>query len=83
MQIAQLALLPGFSFVSTLTEEDSNTHEHVPQFSLVTPLNDVFAMTLATIRAEVAAHGDSTKIVRLLDSQFLSHFESHLEKEPG
>ncbi|SCV74294.1 BQ2448_6726 [Microbotryum intermedium] len=62
-QIASLALLPTHRFVTTLTEEDQNTHEHVPQFSVIADLHDSFAMTLVTIRAEIATHGTATKIM--------------------
>ncbi|SGY45300.1 BQ5605_C001g00271 [Microbotryum silenes-dioicae] len=62
-QIASLALLPTHRFVTTLTEEDQNTHEHVPQFSVVADLHDSFAATLVAIRAEIATHGPATKIM--------------------
>jgi ATP-dependent RNA helicase MSS116 len=36
-----LALSEDHKFISTLTEEDVNVHEHVIQESLVVPNNDV------------------------------------------
>lgn len=62
-QIAQLALLPGHQFISTLKEEDQNVHQHVPQFSLVVDMHDVFASTLAVVQSEIDLHGEATKIV--------------------
>lgn len=63
-QIAQLALLPGHRFISTLKEEDTNVHQHVPQFSLIVGMHDLFAATLAVVQSEFATHGEATKIVR-------------------
>lgn len=65
-QIASLALLPNHSFISTISEADTNTHAHVPQHSLIAPLNDVFPMALAAIQSEMATHGAKTKIMAFL-----------------
>lgn len=65
-QIASIALLPKFTFISTISESDSNTHAHVPQHSLVAPLDDIFPVTLAAIRHEIHLHGAYTKIMCFL-----------------
>lgn len=62
-QIASLALLPNFTFITTLKPEEENTHKHVPQFSLIAPLEDQFATTLGAIKSELATHGAATKIM--------------------
>lgn len=41
IQIASLALDKNHEFISTLTEEDVNVHEHVIQESLVVPDTEV------------------------------------------
>jgi ATP-dependent RNA helicase MSS116 len=50
--IASLALLPSHKFITTLTEADNNTHEHVEQFSVVVPPSDILAATLELIERE-------------------------------
>ncbi|KAI5478526.1 hypothetical protein MNV49_005055 [Pseudohyphozyma bogoriensis] len=62
-KIASLALLPNHSFISTVSEAEENTHQHVPQHSLIAELNDIFPMALAAIQSEVATHGAKTKMM--------------------
>lgn len=66
LEVASIALLPNFSFISTISEADANTHKHVPQHSLIAPLVDMFPMTLAAIRSEMELHGAETKIMCFL-----------------
>lgn len=66
LKVASIALLPNFSFISTISEADANTHKHVPQHSLIAPLVDIFPMTLAAIRSEMELHGGETKIMCFL-----------------
>ncbi len=66
-QVAALALLPSHKFITTISEADANTHLHVPQHLLVAQtLDQLFPLALATIRSEIAIHGDATKMMAFL-----------------
>jgi len=53
-QLGAIALAKGFKFVSTIPDDEQNTHQAVPQFSLLPPsLLDVFPQTLALLREEI------------------------------
>ena len=65
-QIASIALLPSFSFITTISAGDAGTHSRVPQNYLLASLNDSFPMTLAAIRSEMNVHGAATKIMCFL-----------------
>ena len=65
-QIASIALLPSFSFITTISAGDAGTHSRVPQNFLLASLNDTFPITLATIRSEMNVHGAATKIMCFL-----------------
>ena len=52
LQIASLALDPKHKYISTLKEEDLNTHEHVIQESLVVPAGDILAATYEALKRE-------------------------------
>jgi len=53
-QIASLALDKEHKFITTLTEADQNTHEHVRQDSLVVPAEDILPATAEVLRQEEA-----------------------------
>ena len=52
--MASLALNKDYKFITTLTEEDQNTHKHVRQESLVVPANDMMPATMEVLRQEEA-----------------------------
>ncbi|KAH0830321.1 P-loop containing nucleoside triphosphate hydrolase protein [Lanmaoa asiatica] len=60
-EIAALYLTPDHKFVSTLAEDEINTHEHVPQTCITVPISDTMKATLAVLRDDVAEHGNSSK----------------------
>jgi ATP-dependent RNA helicase MSS116 len=62
-QVVSKALSGNHTFVSTLTKEEANTHEHVPQSFLTAPLSDTLASTLAVVRDDIATHGKASKIM--------------------
>ncbi|GAA6043821.1 hypothetical protein JCM8097_002067 [Rhodosporidiobolus ruineniae] len=66
-QLSSLALLPNHRFISTIPPDEENTHEHVQQLVLTPPsLFDLFPLTLATLREELAQHGGALKAMVFL-----------------
>ena len=61
--IANLALLPNHTFISTLTEEDRNTHAHVEQRYAVVDLADSLPAALKMIEKEKRANPTGWKIM--------------------
>ncbi|OAX37189.1 DEAD-domain-containing protein [Rhizopogon vinicolor AM-OR11-026] len=57
--IAKLYLDPNYKFISTLHEDEINTHEHVPQSYLITPLEQ----TLPTLVSLLKHLGPRAKIM--------------------
>jgi ATP-dependent RNA helicase MSS116 len=53
-QIASVALKPGHKFITTLSEDANNTHEHVTQEVLVVDFKDVIAATSEVLKREQA-----------------------------
>jgi hypothetical protein len=53
-QIASVALKPGHKFITTLSEDANNTHEHVTQEVLVVDFKDVVAATSEVLKREQA-----------------------------
>ena len=53
-QIASIALKPGHKFITTLSEDANNTHEHVTQEVLVVDFKDVVAATSEVLKREQA-----------------------------
>ena len=47
-----MALKPNHQFITTLKEEDSNTHEHVTQEVLIADFDDILAVTYEVLRQE-------------------------------
>ncbi|KAF8120953.1 P-loop containing nucleoside triphosphate hydrolase protein [Boletus edulis] len=60
-QITALYLTPDHKFVSTLADDEINTHEHVPQTCVTVPISDSMKATLAVLRDDVAEHGNNSK----------------------
>lgn len=54
-------------FINTLSEEEANTHAHVPQQSLLAPsMSDMLPMTLALLSEELTANPTTTKVIVFL-----------------
>ena len=51
-KIASVALKPSHQFITTLKEEDSNTHEHVTQEVLIADFDDILAVTYEVLRQQ-------------------------------
>ncbi|KAH7910632.1 P-loop containing nucleoside triphosphate hydrolase protein [Hygrophoropsis aurantiaca] len=60
-QIASLYLHPNHQFVSTLRDDEVNTHQHVPQSFVIVPIEDSLPAVLAILKEEIATNGDSAK----------------------
>lgn len=60
LQIASLALKKDHKFITTLTEEDVNVHDHVRQESLVVPSSDVLSASLDVLLNEEAKGQDGS-----------------------
>ncbi|KAG2138941.1 P-loop containing nucleoside triphosphate hydrolase protein [Suillus clintonianus] len=48
--IAKLYLDPNYNFISTLHADEINTHEHVPQSYLITPLEDTLPTLVSLLK---------------------------------
>ncbi|KAG6856979.1 hypothetical protein H0H87_011368 [Tephrocybe sp. NHM501043] len=62
-QIAQQALNKDHVFVSTLLEDEANTHEHVPQTSIIAPFNATLPLSLRIIADDRAIHPKMSKVI--------------------
>ncbi|KAG2040168.1 P-loop containing nucleoside triphosphate hydrolase protein [Suillus americanus] len=49
-QIAKIYLDPNYKFISTLHADEINTHEHVPQSYLITPLEDTLPTLVSLLK---------------------------------
>ncbi|KAG2075873.1 DEAD-domain-containing protein [Suillus decipiens] len=49
-QIAKIYLDPNYKFISTLHADEINTHEHVPQSYLITPLEDTLLTVVSLLK---------------------------------
>jgi ATP-dependent RNA helicase MSS116, mitochondrial len=61
--IASTILTPGYAHISTISPEDVNTHERVPQSMYTVPLNDLPALSLTLIRQELEHSGGQFKAI--------------------
>ncbi|GAK67800.1 DEAD-domain-containing protein [Moesziomyces antarcticus] len=59
-------LRPDHAFISTLTEQDTNTHEHVPQESYVCSLRECLPRALQVVLAEAVRYPANHKILVFL-----------------
>ncbi|GAC95286.1 hypothetical protein PHSY_002861 [Pseudozyma hubeiensis SY62] len=59
-------LRPDHAFISTLTEQDNNTHEHVPQESLICSLRDCLPRALQVVLTEAIRHPSDHKLLVFL-----------------
>lgn len=56
-------LRPDHAFISTLSEKDTNTHDHVPQESLICSLKDCLPRALQVVLAEAIRYPKEHKIL--------------------
>ncbi|KAG1899905.1 P-loop containing nucleoside triphosphate hydrolase protein [Suillus fuscotomentosus] len=49
-KIAKIYLDPNYKFISTLHADEINTHEHVPQSYLITPLEDILPTLVSLLK---------------------------------
>ncbi|KAF7355621.1 hypothetical protein MSAN_01479400 [Mycena sanguinolenta] len=64
--VAKGALAANYKFISTLREDEINTHEHVPQQSMVVPFSQQLAATLAFLRQDRVLHNGASKAMIFL-----------------
>lgn len=60
-QVANLS--SNAEFINTLSEEESNTHQHIPQQSIVAPMADLLPITLALLLEEFERHSTKAKVI--------------------
>ncbi|KAJ3508006.1 hypothetical protein NLJ89_g5991 [Agrocybe chaxingu] len=54
------ALKPGYTFVSTLLEDEANTHEHVNQTFIISPQASFLQTALDVLQADLISHRSSS-----------------------
>ncbi|KAH9479672.1 DEAD-box ATP-dependent RNA helicase 26 [Psilocybe cubensis] len=59
-QIAAGALRPGYKFISTLLEDEVNTHEHVEQTYMITPQEKFLGTAIDILKQDLMAHLSAT-----------------------
>ncbi|PPR06385.1 hypothetical protein CVT26_004646 [Gymnopilus dilepis] len=60
-KIAAGALRPGYSFITTLLEDEVNAHEHVEQTCVVVPQKDFLQTTIDILKQDLQEHPTSSK----------------------
>ncbi|KAJ7241959.1 P-loop containing nucleoside triphosphate hydrolase protein [Mycena haematopus] len=64
--VAKGALAANYKFISTLREDEINTHEHVPQQSIVVPFSQQLAATFAFLQQDRILHNGASKAMIFL-----------------
>ncbi|KAF8213883.1 P-loop containing nucleoside triphosphate hydrolase protein [Mycena galopus ATCC 62051] len=64
--VAKGALAANYKFISTLRDDEINTHEHVPQQSMVVPFSHQLAATLAFLKQDRTLHNGASKAMIFL-----------------
>ncbi|KAJ6538489.1 P-loop containing nucleoside triphosphate hydrolase protein [Mycena vulgaris] len=81
--VAKSALASNYKFVSTLRANEVNTHEHVPQQSLIVPFAQHLAATLAFLQQDRILHnGFSKAIIFLPTARLVSFYFEALSELP-
>ncbi|KAK7062068.1 P-loop containing nucleoside triphosphate hydrolase protein [Favolaschia claudopus] len=81
--VAKGALAPNYKFVSTLREDEVNTHEHVPQQSIVVPFSRQLAATLAFLQQDrILNNGSSKAMIFLPTARLVGFYYEALSKLP-
>ncbi|TFK35364.1 P-loop containing nucleoside triphosphate hydrolase protein [Crucibulum laeve] len=62
-EIARKALRPGYEFISTLLEDEMNTHEHVSQSYILTPQAQFLPTLVPLLRADAQLHPGASKAI--------------------
>ncbi|KAG6840242.1 hypothetical protein C0991_007990 [Blastosporella zonata] len=62
-EVAREALNSEHVFVSTLGEDEANTHEHVPQTYITTPFSSTLPTALQLLHADILTHPSSSKTI--------------------
>ncbi|KAF7301998.1 hypothetical protein MIND_00766000 [Mycena indigotica] len=82
-EIAKESMMPNYKFISTLREDEVNTHEHVPQQSLIVPFPQHLPATLAFLLQDRVKNSGSTKaMVFLPTARAVSFFYEALSQLP-
>lgn len=83
-QLSSLALLPSHKFISTIPPDEENTHQSVPQTTVLPDsIFDVFPAALAVLKQELATHGDATKVMVFLPTARATGLVASLFKRVG
>ena len=85
-KVAHLVLSPGYKFISTIPEGESNTHERVPQQLIVVPtFSDVAAGLVGSIRQEMKVVGANAfrAIIFAPTARLVDFYLPLLESMPG
>ncbi|GAA5982201.1 hypothetical protein JCM10908_004782 [Rhodotorula pacifica] len=83
-QLSSLALLPSHKFISTIPPDEENTHQNVPQTTVLpNSIFDVFPASLAVLKQELAKHGDATKVMFFLPTARATGLVASLFKRVG
>ncbi|KAJ7752806.1 P-loop containing nucleoside triphosphate hydrolase protein [Mycena maculata] len=72
--IAKGALAANYKFVSTLRADEINTHEHVPQQSMIVPFSQHLAATLSFLQQDRVLHNGISKAIIFLPTARLVGF---------
>ncbi|KAJ7639122.1 P-loop containing nucleoside triphosphate hydrolase protein [Roridomyces roridus] len=73
-QVAKGALASNYRFISTLREDEVNTHEHVPQQSMIVPFKQQVAATLSFLQQDRVLHSGASKAIIFLPTARLVGF---------
>ncbi|KAF9244241.1 P-loop containing nucleoside triphosphate hydrolase protein [Melanogaster broomeanus] len=82
-KVAALSLTPDYKFVSTLVEDEVNTHQHVSQTSITVPIGDSIKATLAVLQDDVAEHGNRSKSMVFCTTTMGTSATAQLLKQAG
>lgn len=83
-QLSSLALLPSHKFISTIPPDEQNTHQSVPQTTVLPDsLYDLFPVSLAILKEEITEHGDATKVMFFLPTARATGLVASLFKRIG
>ncbi|KAJ7682453.1 P-loop containing nucleoside triphosphate hydrolase protein [Mycena polygramma] len=72
--VAKGALASNYKFISTLRADEINTHEHVPQQSMIVPFSHHLAATLAFLQQDRVLHNGVSKAIIFLPTARLVGF---------
>ncbi|KIJ17129.1 hypothetical protein PAXINDRAFT_9980 [Paxillus involutus ATCC 200175] len=82
-KVAALYLTPKYEFVSTLGEDEVNTHQHVPQTFVTVPISDTIKATVGILQEDVAEHGNRSKSMVFCTTAMGTSATAQLLKKAG